>query len=70
MDKVSIIIPAKNAASYIKRCLDSIRQLDYPQDLLEVIVIDNGSTDETQELVRQHSHKLIVNENSVNHSFA
>lgn len=44
----SIIIPAKNEAGNIKRCIHSINQnCDYPQDSYEIIVVDNGSTDNT-----------------------
>lgn len=47
---VSIIIPALNEEKYIGSCLESIRQLDYPLDLIEVIVVDNGSIDKTREI--------------------
>lgn len=47
--KVSIIIPAFNAASSIKRCLSSI--VLQPLEGVEVIVVDDGSTDETAAVV-------------------
>ncbi len=43
----SIIIPAKNEEAYIGRCLDSILHTDYPRDRFEVLVVDNGSSDQT-----------------------
>ena len=43
----SIIIPTHNEALYIKNTLEKISVLDYPQDLYEVIVIENGSSDDT-----------------------
>lgn len=43
----SIIIPAKNEAANIGRCLDSIRRMEWDRDQYEVIVVDNGSTDAT-----------------------
>lgn len=44
----SIVIPAKNESRYIENCLSTIRRnSQYPEDLYEVIVVDNGSTDET-----------------------
>ena len=45
--KVSIIIPAFNEEKYLPICLDSISKLDWPKQDLEVIVVDNGSRDQT-----------------------
>jgi len=49
---VSIIIPAKNEEKYIRKCLGSLKELDYPGDCYEVIVVDNGSVDNTENIVR------------------
>jgi glycosyltransferase involved in cell wall biosynthesis len=48
----SIIIPAFNRADEIKELLTSIADLDFPKDKFEVIVSDDGSTDNTQQLVK------------------
>jgi GT2 family glycosyltransferase len=45
LPSVTIVIPNWNGAEHLPDCLDSIRALDYPQDSLEVIVVDNASTD-------------------------
>ncbi len=45
---VSIIIPAYNEEKCIGKCLRSLLQLDYPREKLEIIIIDDGSTDRTQ----------------------
>jgi poly-beta-1,6-N-acetyl-D-glucosamine synthase len=45
--KVSIIIAARNEAENIKRKLNNLRELDYPAELIETIVVSDGSTDET-----------------------
>ncbi len=45
--KVSIIIPAYNEEKNIGACLKSVKQLNYPKNKLEVIVVDDGSTDAT-----------------------
>src|SRR6516162_8414267 len=42
---VTVVIPAYNAACTIERALSSVWRQDYPE--LEVIVIDDGSTDDT-----------------------
>ena len=51
---VSIIVPAHNEEAVIDRCLNSVKAQEYPHDKLEVIVIDDGSTDRTAERVEQH----------------
>lgn len=51
---VTVIIPAHNEAKIIDRCLYSLKVQDYPHDKMEVIVVDDGSTDGTQELVKNH----------------
>jgi len=48
---VSILIPARNEAKVIEGLLRAIGNLDYPQDRLQVIVINDGSTDGTAEIV-------------------
>ncbi len=48
---VSIIIAARNEEGHIGTCLDSIVALTYPKDLLEVIVVDDRSTDRTAEII-------------------
>ena len=43
--KVSFIIPLYNAERFIERCVQSIYKQDLPQDLFEIIIVDDGSTD-------------------------
>jgi cellulose synthase/poly-beta-1,6-N-acetylglucosamine synthase-like glycosyltransferase len=49
---VSVIVPARNEADVIGACLDSLRACRYPDDKLEIIVVDDFSTDGTAEAVR------------------
>jgi len=44
---VSIVIPTYNRAKELERCLRSLFALDYPAHCLEIIVVDDASTDET-----------------------
>lgn len=60
--RISIIIPAYNAAAFLPQCLDSIFSQEYTD--FEVIVIDDGSTDDTAALLEHyHLAKVIHQEN-------
>jgi poly-beta-1,6-N-acetyl-D-glucosamine synthase len=50
---VSIVIPVYNGEATLGSCLASLRQQHYPQEQLEVIVVDNGSTDRTAEVFQE-----------------
>jgi cellulose synthase/poly-beta-1,6-N-acetylglucosamine synthase-like glycosyltransferase len=49
---VSILIAVRNEAGRIPRKLDNLASLNYPADLVQVVVVSDGSTDETNELLR------------------
>ena len=49
---VSVIIPVRNGGDSIRSCLTSLAGVDYPADRREIVVVDNGSTDKTAEIVR------------------
>ncbi|HHU82545.1 MAG TPA: glycosyltransferase [Firmicutes bacterium] len=50
--KASIVIPTRNRRKVLERTLKYLFFQDYPQDQYEIIVIDDGSTDGTHEMVR------------------
>jgi glycosyltransferase involved in cell wall biosynthesis len=60
--KVSVIVPVKNGATHIRELLDSLMQVDYDRDMLEIIVVDGNSTDNTREIVSQYPVKLLLEE--------
>jgi cellulose synthase/poly-beta-1,6-N-acetylglucosamine synthase-like glycosyltransferase len=45
--EVSLIVPCLNEEKNIAKTLNSIIELDYPKDKIEIIVVDDGSTDNT-----------------------
>ncbi len=58
--RVSIVVAAHNEAAYIENCLRALLAQNYPTDLIEIIIVDDRSTDKTASLVkrisRQHPH--------------
>lgn len=61
LPKVSFIIPTLNADNHLKRCLEAIRNQDYPQKKVEIIVADGGSKDRTIDIARAYGARIIKN---------
>lgn len=55
MVKVSVIVPAYNTERYMKECIESL--LNQTLEELEVIVVDDGSTDHTLSVLREYEAK-------------
>ena len=56
---VSVIICTYNGENRIKDCLDALIVQDYPRDRYETIVVDDGSTDRTDEIISKYPVKTI-----------
>ncbi|OGO09712.1 MAG: hypothetical protein A2Z66_03680 [Chloroflexi bacterium RBG_13_66_10] len=54
LPKISVIIPAYNEQVNIDRCITSLKAQTYPHHLIEIIVINDGSTDRTEEVINGH----------------
>jgi len=54
---VSVIIPTKNSGSTIGNCLESIMTQTYTN--IEIVVVDNYSNDNTQEIAEKYTEKVI-----------
>lgn len=66
LPKVSVIVPAYNEEKTIGGTLRSLLRLDYPKSKLEIIVVNDGSTDRTKEIVesfKKHGVKLLNQKN-------
>ncbi|MBW2121013.1 MAG: glycosyltransferase family 2 protein [Deltaproteobacteria bacterium] len=50
---VSVVIPTLNSEKTLRFCLESVAMQEYPQELLEVIVVDAGSTDGTLRIIEE-----------------
>lgn len=59
LPQVSIIIPVKDRAEDLRNCLNSLAALDYPAELLEIIVVDDGSSDATPEVAVELGARLV-----------
>ncbi len=59
---LSVVLPTLNERAFISDCLRSLRAQDYP-NVLEVIVVDGGSTDGTRELVSEVGGKVRLVDN-------
>jgi len=55
--KVSVLIAARNEAANIGRTLSDILAQDFPRELLEIIVVDDHSTDDTAAVVRSFAEQ-------------
>ena len=57
MKKLSIIIPVYNTSRYLRKCLDSIVCQNIDNNLYEVIVVNDGSPDEAQDIIDEYINK-------------
>jgi len=56
---ITVIIPARNEVQNILHCLEAVTRQEYPSALLQVIVVDDHSDDETAELAQSFSGKKV-----------
>jgi cellulose synthase/poly-beta-1,6-N-acetylglucosamine synthase-like glycosyltransferase len=54
---VTYIIPAHNEERVIRRKLENTLSLDYPSELLSILVVSDASTDKTDEIVREFAER-------------
>ena len=64
LPKVSVIIPAYNCAPYIERCINSMLDQNYKN--LEIVVINDGSTDGTDDILKAYGDKIKLLESDAN----
>lgn len=54
--KVSIVIPCYNHADFVSECIESVLNQDYEN--IELIIIDDGSVDESPDIIKSYSEKI------------
>lgn len=56
---ISVIIPAYNCGHFIGAAIESVLRQTYPEEFMEVIVVDDGSTDNTADILRRFGERII-----------
>ncbi len=70
--RVSVVIPTKDRPDDLADCLGALALLDYPPDLLEVIVVDDGSErpDVTESVAARYGARFLANEGNQGQSYS
>jgi glycosyltransferase involved in cell wall biosynthesis len=61
--KISVIVPNYNDASKLSKCIRSLQDLNYLKEKLEIIIVDNGSTDNSIQVIKEFPVKLLIEKN-------
>ena len=61
LPSLSVIIPVFNEEKRLPACLQSLKDQCYPQDLIEILIIDDDSTDSTVDIAKNNNCKIIRN---------
>jgi poly-beta-1,6-N-acetyl-D-glucosamine synthase len=54
---VSIVMPAFNEGKNIRKTVESVQNLNYPKDRMEIVLVDDGSTDDTLDVIKKMALK-------------
>jgi GT2 family glycosyltransferase len=55
--KIAIIIVIYNGEAYLRDCFNSLDRINYPRDLLKIILVDNASVDHSLDLIKRYTKK-------------
>lgn len=59
LPSVSFVTCTFNSEKLIEQCLGGIASLDYPKDLVEIVIVDGGSTDRTLQIVKKFNCRVV-----------
>jgi glycosyltransferase involved in cell wall biosynthesis len=57
---VSVVVPVYNSEKTLEACIQSLLDIDHPKGSMELIFVDNGSTDSTPEILKRYADKIIL----------
>jgi cellulose synthase/poly-beta-1,6-N-acetylglucosamine synthase-like glycosyltransferase len=57
---VTAIVAVRNGESQIRAKLDTLLALDYPRELLEILIVSDGSTDRTEQIVTEYADRGVT----------
>ena len=64
--QLSIILPIYNVAPYVEKCIRSLEDQDIPKDTYEIICVNDGSPDNSQQIVeklqQEFSNIILINQ--------
>ncbi len=60
--RISIIISAYNEEQNLPIVLEALKHVDYPRDKMEIIVVDDGNTDEMSRVAEEHGVRVVRHE--------
>ncbi|MCC7431071.1 glycosyltransferase family 2 protein, partial [bacterium] len=58
--KIDVVIIGINVEKYISKCIESVRNSNYPQDKLKIIFVDGGSTDKSVEIAKSYKGTEVI----------
>ena len=67
---VSVIVLNYNGRQHLDDCFTSLLALDYPKDKLELMLVDNGSSDDSVEFTEKHFPSVRIVQSEENVGFA
>jgi mycofactocin system glycosyltransferase len=65
LPSVSVVVPVYNRPAELVHCLEALLKLEYPRSKLEIMVVDDASTDDTAEVAARYPVKLVRNSQQI-----
>src|SRR5438552_18186470 len=67
---VSVVVLNYNGREHLDACVSSLLELAFPKEQLEIIVVDNGSTDGSVDFIKSRFPDVVLIQNEVNLGFS
>jgi glycosyltransferase involved in cell wall biosynthesis len=60
LPNVSVVVPVHNSEKTVERCILSLLELNYPKESLELLFVNNASTDRTSDILNQYGDEIHI----------